>query len=160
MCGWSSHSSTAAGLGAAASAPASGFSGVAMAPVPSSSSRAAVQVTEHGPQSRLGPRRRPVMPVSVPHRRQQNSRVIPAQSRQIRTPSRRPGSSRSAVPQPGQVPAAASAAVRHRQHRRPSGNDAAGYPWCPHRAQVRFFAGGVTARAAASRGPGAARSGP
>jgi len=24
---------------------------------------------EHGPQSRLGPRRRPVMPVSVPHRR-------------------------------------------------------------------------------------------
>lgn len=115
----SSHSRMAAGLGAAARARASGFSGAAMAPVPSSSSRAAVQVTEHGPQSRLGPRRRPVMPVSVPHRRQQNSRVMPAQSRQIRTPSRRPGSSRPPVPQPGQVPATASAAVKHRQHRCP-----------------------------------------
>ena len=55
----SSHSSVAAGLGAAARASASGFSGGATAPVPSSSSRAAVQVTAHGPQSRLRPRRRP-----------------------------------------------------------------------------------------------------
>ena len=62
-------------------------------------------------------------------------------------------------PQPGQVPATASAVVRHRWHRYPSGNEAAGYPWCPHRAQVRFFAGWVTARDAAWRGPGAARSG-
>ena len=94
------------------------------------------------------------------HRRQQNSRVMPAQSRQIRTPSRRPGSSRPPVPQPGQVPAAASAALRHRQHRCPSGNEAAGYPWCPHRAHVRFFAGWVMTRDAAGPGPGAARSGP
>ena len=160
MCGWSSQSSTAAGLGAAARASASGFSGAAMAPVPSSSSRAAVQVTAHGSQSRLSDRRvAGAMPVSVPHRRQEKSRVIPAQSRQIRTPSRRPGSTRPPAPQPGQVPATASAVVRHRWHRCPSGKEAAGYPWCPHRAQVRFFAGWVTARDAAWRGPGAARSG-
>ena len=51
------------------------------------------------------------MPVSVPHLRQEKSRVIPAQSRQIRTPSRRPGSARPAMPQPGQVPVSASAAA-------------------------------------------------
>ena len=39
--------------------------------------------------------------------------MIPAQSRQILTPSsRRPGSTRPAVPQPGQVPAADSATSR------------------------------------------------
>ncbi|HET9970751.1 MAG TPA: hypothetical protein VFQ68_21125 [Streptosporangiaceae bacterium] len=68
------------------------------------------------------------MPVSVPHRRQEKSRLIPAQSRQIRTPSRRPGSTRSALPHPGQVPVAGSAASRHGQHRCPSGKEAAGQP--------------------------------
>ena len=114
MCGARSQSSVAAGLAVAAMASASGFSAATTEPVPSSSSRAVVQVTAHGSHSRLRTRWLPgAMPVSVPHPRQEKSRVIPAQSRQTRAPSRRPGSTRSAAPQPGQVPAADSAAFRH-----------------------------------------------
>ena len=114
MCGLRNQLNVLAGLAEPASASASGFSGGATEPVPSSSSRAASQVTAHRPHSRLSPRRLPgAMPVSVPHPRQEKSRVIPAQSRQIRTPPRRPGSARSFVPQPGQVPVADNAASRH-----------------------------------------------
>ena len=87
--------------------------------------------------------------------------MIPAQSRQIRTPSRRPGSARSFVPQPGQVPAADNAAVQARVAQVPLREGGTRVQvCCPHRAQVRFFdAQAVTTRGAAWRGPAAARSG-
>ena len=66
--------------------------------------------------------------------------AVPADPHAVAQAGQQPG---PAVPQPGQVagrrPAPRSGTGGTGS---PSGNEAAGYPWCPHRAQVRFFAGG------------------
>ena len=128
MCGFASQSSVAAGLAVAARAAASGFSGGLTEPVPSSSSRPAVQATAHGPHSRVSHRRPSDGHAGLGAAAQAgkvagDAGAVPADRDRRRAGRAAAGPRCRSRGRSRRWPAPR---VRHREHRCPSGNEAEG----------------------------------